>query len=285
MKILSVFVLFFTVQLWAQEKPALDYDGYLFAYFEGRGPSHLQEQIRYAVSKDGFNWTALNHNQPIVASKDISQTGGVRDPHIIRKADNKGYYMVATDMYTKKNGWAYNPGIVLMKSDDLIDWESSIIDLEKLYPKKFANIKWVWAPQVFYDFKKDKYLVYFTVRFKEDSRLDFYAAYANKDFTAFEKCPKLLFSPKYGGIDGDIIFKDGLYHFFYKGNTKDENGKEYINGIQQATSKSLKGPWKEDYKYLDVYAGKPTVVEGSSIFKLNDSEEYVLMYDLYASGR
>ncbi len=49
-------------------------------------------------------------------------------------------------------------------------------------------------------------------------------------------------------------------------------------------SKSLEGPWKEDFKYLDVYAGTKTHVEGSSIFKLNDSDEYILMYDLYSSG-
>ncbi len=264
---------------------ALKFDGYLFAYFEGSGDNMQQEQLRFAVSKDGFNWTALNNNQPIVASSEISQTGGVRDPYIMRKADNSGYYMVATDMFTHKNGWGYNPGMVLMKSDDLLNWESSIIDLAQLYPKKFGNIQWAWAPQVFYDAKVKKYLVYFTIRFKNDEKLDFYAAYANKDFTGFEKEPKLLFSPKFGGIDADIIYKDGLYHLFFKANTKDENGKEFENGIQQATSKSLKGPWKEDFKYLDAYAKDKTVVEGSSIFKLNDSDEYILMYDLYSSGR
>jgi len=114
--------------------------------------------------------------------------------------------------------------------------------------------------------------------------LDFYCAYANKDFTGFEKEPKLMFSPKYGAIDGDILYKDGTYHFFFKGNTKDGNGKEIKNGILQATSKSLQGPWKEDFNYLDAYAGK-TPVEGSSVFKLNNSGEYILMYDLYTSQR
>ena len=94
-----------------------------------------------------------------------------------------------------------------------------------------------------------------------------------------------MFAPKYGAIDGDIIHKDGTYHFFYKGNTKDRNGKELKSGIQQATAPSLRGPWKEHFAYLDAYAGTRTHVEGSSIFKLNDSDEYILMYDLYSSGR
>lgn len=269
------------------QKSKLDneFEGYLFAYFEGSGKGEQQEQLRFAVSPDAVNWSALNGNRPIVPSSNISQTGGIRDPHILRSVDEDAFYMVATDMFTVKDGWGNNPGIILMKSDDLIDWEHIIIDLAKLYPKKFGNVKWVWAPQVFYDSKAGKYLVYFTIRFHDDEKLDFYGAYANKDFTGFEKEPTLLFSPKFGGIDGDIIYKDGLYHFFYKGNTKDADGNEFQNGIQQATSKSLKGPWKEDFKYLDAYADTSIVVEGSSVFKLNDADEYILMYDLYADGR
>ena len=273
-------MLFVSSLLHAQSK----FDGYLFAYFEGKGDRNKQEQLRLAVSPDAVNWTALNNDQPIIPSSEISQTGGIRDPHLLRGEDDK-FYMVATDMFAMKDGWGSNPGIILMKSDNLTDWSHSIIDLAKLYPKKFGNVQWVWAPQTVYDPQAKKYLVYFTVRFKNDGKLDFYSAYANKDFTGFEKEPKLMFSPKYGGIDGDIIYKDGLYHLFFKGNTKDENGKEFKNGIQQATSKSLKGPWKEDFKYLDVYADTKTVVEGSSIFKLNNSEEYILMYDVYADGR
>lgn len=276
-----------TFPVFAQTKETTPvYDGYLFAYFEGKGRYSEQEQLRFAVSADAVNWKALNNNRPIISSEEISQTGGIRDPYLVRGEENR-FYMVATDMFTRKNGWETNPGIILMKSDNLIDWSHSIIDLAKLYPKKFGKVKWVWAPQVIYDRKAGKYLVYFTVRLygEKEGKLDFYSAYANKDFTGFEDEPKLMFSPKYGGIDGDIIYKDGLYHFFYKGNTKDENGKEFKNGIQKATSKSLKGPWKEDFKYLDAYADTPTVVEGSSVFKLNNSDEYILMYDVYADGR
>lgn len=279
---IAFFALLSLSNLHAQDK---DFKAYLFAYFEGKGPAEKQEQLRFAVSDDAVNWKALNNNEPVIPSKDISSTGGIRDPHILRGADGNSFYMVATDMHTKKNGWDYNPGIVLMHSKNLLDWKSSVIDLEKLYPKNFKDIKWVWAPQTFYDTKIKKYLVYFTVRFKYNLKLDFYCAYADKDFTAFEKEPKLLFSAKDGAIDGDIIYKDGMYHLFYKGNTKDENGKEIKNGIKQATSKKLLGPWKESFEYLDAYANEKTGVEGSSVFKLNNSDEYILMYDLYSSGR
>lgn len=260
------------------------YPGYLFAYFEGKSDPMKREYLRFATSSDGIKWKAMHNNFPVIASDTISSTGGIRDPHLLRGHD-KGFYMVATDMKTFKDGWDTNPGIILMYSDDLAKWKHKIINLEQSYPKKFKNVKWVWAPQTFYDTKKGKYLVYFTVRYHHNEKLDFYAAYANKDFTGFESEPKLLFSPKFGGIDGDIIFDKGTYHFFYKGNTKDENGKEFKNGIKVATSKSLWGPWKENEGYLDSYAGTNTKVEGSSIFKLNNSDEYLLMYDVYSDGR
>ena len=259
--------------------------GYLFTYFEGSGPRTSDEQVRFAVSADAINWFALNKNQPIIASEKISGTGGIRDPHILRAEDEKNFFMVTTDMNTAKNGWGHNPGIVMLQSDDIINWKHSFIDLEKLYPFKFANIQWVWAPQTIYDPVADKYMVYFTVKYIDDLKLDFYAGYANKDFSGFENEPQLLFSPKYGAIDGDIIYKDGTYHFFFKGNTKDENGKETKNGIRQATGKTLQGPWTENFNYLDAYSHKKIVVEGSSIFKLNQSDSYILMYDLYTNHR
>ena len=274
--------------------------GYLFAYFEGSGDKNQQEQLRFAVSEDAVNWYALNNNRPIIASDSISESGGIRDPHILRGEDGC-YYIVATDMFTfdPKQGWGANPGIVLMKSNDLVNWTHAKINLGRDWPA-FSDAYWVWAPQTIYDRKAKKYMIYFTLQRTGDNRqsLITYYAYANKDFTAFESEPKQLFAAKYGSIDNDIIFKDGVYHLFYKGNTKDADGKEVKNGIQQATSKRLTGPWKEDFKYLDAYAGTKTHVEGSSVFELNPKDvarqnannkssnsRYILMYDLYGSGR
>ena len=267
-----------------EDKPP--FAGYLFAYFEGSGDKNLQEQLRFAVSEDAKNWYALNGNRPIVASDTISESGGIRDPHILRGEDGC-YYIVATDMFTHdpKQGWGANPGIVLLKSKDLVSWTHGKVVLAKDWPA-FADAYWVWAPQTIYDRKAKKYMIYFTLQRTGDGRksLITYYAYANKDFTAFESEPRQLFSAKYGSIDNDIIYVDGTYHLFYKGNTKDADGKEYINGIQRATSKKLLGPWREDFKYLDAYAGTKTHVEGSSVFQTIEGG-WVLMYDLYSSGR
>ena len=272
--------------------------GYLFAYFEGGGDKNLMEQLRFAVSEDAQNWYALNGNRPIIASDSISESGGIRDPHILRGEDGC-YYIVATDMHTfdPKQGWGANPGIVLLKSTDLVNWTHAKINLSKDWSKNFGDAYWVWAPQTIYDRKAKKYMIYFTLQRNDRKTLITYYAYANRDFTAFESEPKVLFSAKYGSIDNDIIYKDGVYHLFYKGNTKDANGKEIKNGIQQATSKKLTGPYKEDFEYIDAYAGTRTHVEGSGVFELNPQDgaqivnskssnrQFILMYDLYSSGR
>ena len=260
-----------------------NFTGYLFTYFEGS--ARPEEHLRFAISEDGVDWYALNGNRPVISSDTISESGGIRDPHILRGEDGN-YYIVATDMHTydPAQGWGSNPGIVLLKSNDLINWTHSKINLSKDYAENFGDAYWVWAPQTVYDHKAKKYMIYFTLQRSDRKSLISYYAYANKDFTGFESEPRQLFSAKYGSIDNDIIYKDGRYHLFYKGNTKDENGREYINGIQQATSRNIHGPWKEDFKYLDAYTGH-TPVEGSGIFKINGREEYVLMYDLYTSGR
>lgn len=264
--------------------PNNKFAGYLFAYFEGSG--NQQEHLRFAISEDAKNWYALNDNQPIIASDSISTSGGIRDPHILRGEDGC-YYIVATDMNTVKNGWKDNPGIVLMKSKDLVNWTHSKIVLKEDYKEHFSDAYWVWAPQTIYDKKAKKYMIYFTLQRTGDGRKSMitYYAYANKDFTGFESEPKVLFKAKYNCLDNDIIERNGVYHMFYKGNIKNAEGKEIQNGIQQATAKKLKGPWKEDFKFIDAYADSKTGVEGSGVFKLNDKNEYVLMYDLYGSGR
>lgn len=73
---------------------------YLFVYFTGNRMS--EEAIRMAVSPDGYNYYALNGNQPVIDSREISSTGGVRDPHILRCEDGKTFYMVVTDMVSRQ---------------------------------------------------------------------------------------------------------------------------------------------------------------------------------------
>lgn len=250
-----------------------DLTAYLFVYFTGN--SVEEEAVRFAVSADGYHYYHLNNNKPVLESKIISSTGGVRDPHILRGDDGKTFYMVLTDM-TSSKGWDSNRAMVLLKSTDLVNWKSSVVNIQTTFSRN-ENLKRVWAPQTIYDAKAGKYLIYFSLQY--DGGPDkIYYAYANKDFTALESAPKLLFVPKSerACIDGDIIEKDGVYHLFYKTETE-------TAGIKVATTTDLtSGKWTENDNYLQQTKDG---VEGSSVFKLNNSDEYILMYDVYTKGK
>lgn len=267
---LAAVMTWFSLPMNAEESPM---SAYLFAYFTGN--DKRDEAIKFAVSRDGLNYTALNDNCPIIDSRLISETGGVRDPHIIRTEDGKHFYMVVTDMVSA-NGWDSNRGLTLLKSDDLINWTPSVINIQKRY-KGQENLKRVWAPQTIYDRDAKKYLVYWSMQHGNGPDIIYYA-YANDDFTDFIGKPKPLFIPKdkKSCIDGDIVYKDGVYHMFYK-------TEGHGNGIKKATTKKLtSGKWTEspDYKQQTDKA-----VEGAGTFKLIDSDKYILMYDVYMNGQ
>ncbi len=257
----------------AQKKPASPkYSAYLFAYFTGNRKE--EEAIRFAISYDGYKYRALNNNKPVISSEKISSTGGVRDPHIIRGADGKTFYMVVTDMVSAL-GWSSNRAMVLLKSTDLINWTSSVVNIQKRFPGN-ENLLRVWAPQTIYDAKAKKYMIYWSMKHGKDPDKIYYA-YANKDFTDLATEPKqLFFKPDNGScIDGDIVFKDGKYHLFFK---TEGSGA----GIKVAVSDKL----TEGYVLRDKYVQQTKdPVEGSGVFKLNNGEGYILMYDVYTKGR
>ena len=272
--LLTLFSLVLTCSAAAAAVPAeSDYAGYLFAYFTGNDNTRGEEAVRFAISDDGYNYRALNYNRPVIKSDTISQTGGVRDPHIMRGPDNN-FYMVLTDMVSAR-GWDSNRAMVLLKSPDLLNWQHSVVNIQQKYPGQ-DNLLRVWAPQSIYDPEAGKVMVYWSMKHGDGPDIIYYA-YANDDFTDILGEPKPLFLPADGKscIDGDIVFKDGLYHLFYK-------TEGHGNGIKVATSPSLtSGKWTEqpDYKQQTKEA-----VEGAGVFKLIGQDKYILMYDVYIKG-
>jgi arabinoxylan arabinofuranohydrolase len=250
-----------------------DFTGYLFAYFTGNKVE--EEAIHFAISTDGYNYKALNGNKPILDSKIISSTGGVRDPHILRAEDGKTFYMVVTDM-TSSKGWDSNRAMVLLKSSNLLDWTSSVINIQKKYAGQ-EDLKRVWAPQTIYDPLAKKYMVYWSMKHGDGPDIIYYA-YANPEFTDLEGEPKVLFHPKNGKscIDGDIVYKNGLFYMFYK-------TEGHGNGIKLAITDDLSsGKWIEQPGYKQQTR---EAVEGSSTFRLINSDIYILMYDVYMKGK
>ncbi|MGZ3753629.1 MAG: glycoside hydrolase family 43 protein [Mucilaginibacter sp.] len=248
------------------------FSGYLFTYFTGNKAG--EEAIHFAISKDGYHYFALNQDKPVIDTKQISSTGGVRDPHILRGADGETFYMVATDMVSA-NGWNSNRAMVLLKSDDLINWKSTVINIQQKYPGQDSLLR-VWAPQTIYDSRNGKYMIYWSMKYGNGPDKIYYA-YANNNFDDLATKPQILFSAagNKSTIDADIFYDQGKYHLFFK---TEGNG----NGIKQAVSENLTTGYQPLEPYLQ-QTSKP--VEGSSVFRLNDGSGYILMYDMYTSGR
>lgn len=250
---------------------------YLFTYFTGNAPE--QEQICYAISDDGFNFTPLNNGQPIISSNDIALSHGVRDPHILRGNDG-WFYMVVTDMRCSL-GWSSNRGIVLMRSRDMIKWEHHTIHFPTKYAgSNFANVVRVWAPQTIFDKEKGKYMVYFSL-LTNDGTIPYdrvYWCYANNDFSDLEGEPQILFDFNESAIDTDIVQDtNGTYHLFFK---TEAEGKH--KGIKQYTFTDIHQPetWTLHAGFCETTDHD---VEGAGVFPLIDGG-WCLMYDCYRDG-
>jgi hypothetical protein len=252
---------------------------YLFVYF-----TQSAEQIYFALSNDGYNYTPLNNGNRVLSSDTISIKKGVRDPHILRGADGKTFYMVATDMMASQ-GWDSNRGIVMLKSTDLINWTHSTVNFPTKWPSKWANVTRVWAPETIYDPVTGKYIVYFSL-LTNDGLVSYdkiYYCYANANFTDLEGEPAYLFDRGSATIDGDIVYNnaDSLYHLFFK--------NEGSGGICKVTSKTITAPAG---KTLGSQWGLPSetlqqttqAVEGVGVYKLINSDNWVMMYDCYTSA-
>ena len=275
----------------AQNLQKGDY-GYLYCHMSDRG-----EYTAYALSRDGYHYEDVIGGDPIFDPEEHARIeGGTRDAFIARAHNGKGYVMVTTDMCVRKSKVWDNYGIDLLRSRDLIHWESVTFDFRQgpaifcnpeapdVY-KDFSTIDRVWAPQIFWnphylwpDGEVGGYMIYYSMLNREEEQYDrMYYSYADKSFTRLTK-PQLLFDWGYATIDADINYleSDGLYHMLIK----KEGGKP---GIYTATAPSLHGPWGEPVEddYVDFEGRKKC--EGSSAFQLMGDDTWRVAYIEYSS--
>ncbi len=256
------------------------YTNYLFVYF----PSNSNENLYYALSNDGYNFTPMNNGYPVVTADTIAIKKGVRDPHLLRGPDGM-FYMVNTDMRSAE-GWSSNRGIVMMKSPDLIHWTHSTVHFpERFAGTNFANVTRVWAPETIWDEEAQKFMVYFSLLTNDRTipyDKDFYC-YANADFTDLEGEPTFFYDRGSATIDMDIVYNesDSLYHGFYK--------NEGEGGICKVTARYLTArPGEAPGSQWSVPTGTLQQtrenVEGAGVFKLINQDSWILMYDCYSNG-
>lgn len=266
--------------------------GYLYCHMSRRG-----EWTAFALSRDGENWHDLNGGNEVYDTGKLSAIeGGARDAYIARSGDGKSFVMVTTDMCTRKSRQWWNYGINLLRSDDLIHWESVTFDFRKgpdifcdpespdVY-EDYSAIHRVWAPQVIWDEnytwpdgQRGGYFVYYSLlNSKEDQYDRIFYSYADPYFTRLTK-PRLLFDWGYATIDADIVWveADKKWHMMIK----KEGGQR---GIFTTKSESLTGTWPEpdESDYVDFEGNKKC--EGASAFRIAGEEGWRVGYVEYSS--
>lgn len=291
--------LFLAVVLLATSAPVIAYaynkgessadTKYLFAYFTSN--SQYGQQIRFAVSEDGYNYQPLNYNRPIIsheegtfnpdspsvntqlAGSSETSSGYARDPYIFKGSKDDGYYLVATDMDASSGGmhesWAGDTNLVFWHSDDLVNWyQISIFDVAD--KSGFETTIRAWAPQVIYDSSVGRYMVYWSNYLGNWDEAIYYSY--TDDFINFDD-PKVLYKASQGAaIDGDIVEYNGKYYLFYK----DENNAT----VGYVTSDSLTGTYSNftDCTMTD------QAVEGNSMYNIAGTDTWILMLDEYVNG-
>lgn len=231
----------------AHAAPGEPCDTLLTAYFES------SEELQYAVSSDGFQWTVLNGGAPVLNTT-LPNTS-IRDPFLGRGPDGV-YRLVATNGYQ----FGGTRDIVAWTSPDLVHWSAEA--LLTAMPASLPGITNVWAPEWRWDPIKGSYMVFWAARGNPTPLLDagcasgnsarfaFFAAYADDGFTTLDD-PFLLFDPgcnvtlpgSDGGIDGDIVTDEAGRPVMV---FKDAAGaNESVRGVRLAYSASgtVAGPW------------------------------------------
>ena len=259
---------------------------YLFAYFRNDAKSTNGENVFYAVSKDGYNYEALNGGVPVASAS--QGTGHSRDPYIMKAQDGAKYkyYMVATDANTTNN--YNNTGLHTWGSNDLITWD-------ELANPQFATDKgggsktitnMCWAPEAIWDPVEGKYMVYFATNEADSAANEsakIYYSYT-ADFRTFSE-KQVLFDPGYGVIDADITPYGNGYVMLYKKEASSGTGAKKV----WYTFKTGKSPSNSDGEYDAANAKifesvSNTQAEGPQVFPISGTSSYGVLVDYFSDG-
>ncbi len=155
---------------------SIDTQAYLFVHFIGEERNPTDEQLYFALSRDGVHWRDLRP----AGSPALTWLGGekgVRDPHIVRDPRG-GFHIVATDLSIYyRGGWGPNDGattngstgLVIWDSPDLVHWsEPRLVDVAS----KIPDAGMAWAPEANWDPNRGQWIVFWSTKSNAESSAD-----------------------------------------------------------------------------------------------------------------
>lgn len=252
----------------------MEYTGYLFCYFTGKEETLMDEQVYFAVSRDGLRWKDLNQGRPFLQSS-IGE-GGVRDPFLLRMKDQKKYVILATDLQIAKGtDWesAVQKGstqIVCWESEDMVHWSEPYF-----FDTKVENAGCAWAPEAVYDETNGNYMVFWAAMTGEEGCRKHRIYYSTtEDFHHFSS-PRIWIERENDVIDTTIIWNNGYYYRF----SKDEHSKKLIVEKGENLQEGPYVPVRSDL--LENLSG----VEGPAVFQFIGEEKWCLLVDRYRESK
>ena len=162
--------------------------------------------------------------------------GAARDPFLLRSADGKKFYLLATDLAIHRNRdyrramRAGSRSMVIWESPDLVNWSAPRL---ALVAPEIAGC--VWSPEAIYDQEKKAYLVYWasTLSTERFSKHSIWAAYT-RDFVTFDT--PFRFLERTGTLtDPSVIRSRGAYSRFARDTTS--------RALVMERADQLSGPW------------------------------------------
>lgn len=196
---------------------------FVFSYFD---TIHEDAGLCLAYSYDGYHWTALNDNKPVLAPT-VGEDRLMRDPSICQAPDGTFHMVWTTSWHDDIIGYASSP--------DLIHWsEQKAIPVMKDYP----SVKNCWAPELFYCKEEGVYYILWASTVPDSEEIDRSGSMkedggghrvyctTTTDFEHFTPT-RLYFNSPYTSIDAAVV--------------QDPLTKEYIMVI------------KDDPEYVDMH--------------------------------
>lgn len=237
---------------------------FLFSYFKNNG----EDGLHLAYSKDGLKWEALNDDKTFLIPE-LSKDKLMRDPCIIKGPDGK-FHMVWTVSWEEK-------GIGYANSVDLVNWSEQIFIPVMEHENTTKNS---WAPELFYDNKKEQYLIFWastvsdkfteTANQAEDSWNHRMYYTTTKDFKAFSET-KIFVEPGFNVIDATISKNGSRYFMIVKDETLLPEAKKSLHIL---FSDNL---YDWDVPISDAISGN--WVEGPTITTVNN--DWIVYFDQY----
>jgi len=234
---------------------------YLFVHFrELTTPNG--EQIYFGVSKDGFNWEAVNNGNPVLWA--YYGDKGVRDHTIVRNTNTGKFHILATDLslaYGMRNQYNSSWGEIgvngskclsMWESTDLMNWSE-----QQLVKVGTESMGCVWAPDIIRSSAnpdEKEYIVHWSSPHQSDGYREKCIYYSRtEDFINFS-APEVLYRKADSGcIDSAMYEENGIYYLF----VKSEGNPVRLTLLK---SENVTGPWQRVEAFDEAMGG---VIDGA----------------------